>query len=181
MLIFAVLAVVPAGGATAQDAIVDPELDTPAGAQYQIPVDTARQDASPRPKPREAVNGSKLQSENGFGSSSKVPGASAGAPRTDTAPSAEGDAAVEPRTARTTTTETDEERPRTTETNEARPRTTERDKARTTTTDRGEVPGTAERTASSAAPDDGSGGGLLLLVGGIAAAGGIGIAARRRG
>ena len=77
ILILAALSVGPAAPAVAQDAVVDPGPDTPAGTQYQIPVDTARQDAAPQRKARKRHNGTTLQSENGFGSSSVVPGAPA--------------------------------------------------------------------------------------------------------
>jgi hypothetical protein len=79
----------------------DPDADSPAAAQYQLPLDAARKDAAPRPsggsksKRGAAATGgdsgdgsgggtppangnstspSTLRSENGFGSSSKVPG-----------------------------------------------------------------------------------------------------------
>jgi cobalamin biosynthesis Mg chelatase CobN len=53
----------------------DPDADSPSGAIYEIPLDSARKDAAPRPSPDEAApDPSSLHSENGFGSSSTVPG-----------------------------------------------------------------------------------------------------------
>jgi hypothetical protein len=58
----------------------DPSAGTPAGTIYQIPLDTARHDAAPRPKGGSSTSGggSPLRSENDFGSSSQVPGAGSG-------------------------------------------------------------------------------------------------------
>jgi len=81
---------VPISGASAQTPSSDPAADTPAGTVYKLPLDDARGDAAPR---RPAGSGSlkngsvsgsgdattsspksPLRSENGFGSSSIVPG-----------------------------------------------------------------------------------------------------------
>jgi len=100
-VLVAVLVAAPAPLASAQEPTTDPDAATPAGAIYQLPLDQARADAAPR-RPaagstnaagasgsagsqRRAVPTSALRSENGFGSSSVVPGAeprarSAGAP-----------------------------------------------------------------------------------------------------
>lgn len=79
----------PISGASAQTPSSDPAADTPAGTIYKLPLDDARSDAAPR---RPASGGSlnkgsgsgsgdttssarsPLRSENGFGSSSIVPG-----------------------------------------------------------------------------------------------------------
>jgi hypothetical protein len=63
------------------DATVDPDQASPAGTQYKLPLDAARGDAAPR-SPREPASRSgaapadqsAIHSENGFGSSSQVPG-----------------------------------------------------------------------------------------------------------
>jgi hypothetical protein len=63
--------------APAQDpAANDPDASSPPGQVYRLPLDDARGDAAPRsrssrpaPKPKSA-----LRSENGFGSSARVPG-----------------------------------------------------------------------------------------------------------
>jgi cobalamin biosynthesis Mg chelatase CobN len=60
----------------------DPDADSPSGAIYEIPLDSARKDAAPRSSPDESAPApaptqepSSIHSENGFGSSSTVPGA----------------------------------------------------------------------------------------------------------
>jgi len=59
----------------------DPEADSPSGVVYELPVDRARQDAAPRrDTPARAPQGgggegSSIRSENNFGTSSNVPGA----------------------------------------------------------------------------------------------------------
>jgi len=67
----------------------DPERGSPSGVIYEIPLDDARRDASPRERGVAGVDGSgrggatatgvlpmsSIRSENGFGSSSTVPGA----------------------------------------------------------------------------------------------------------
>jgi hypothetical protein len=87
-----------AGGNAVQ---TDPSANSPAGVIYQIPLDNARRDAAPvlpvgsHGGPGSGVSGSSepssIHSENGFGSSSKVPGVSpvalrigAGVPAGDT-------------------------------------------------------------------------------------------------
>src|SRR5215211_5545814 len=63
----------------------DPEATSPSGTIYQIPLDTARRQAAPRRSPAgggggegsSSQGGSNYRSENGFGSSSQVPGAPA--------------------------------------------------------------------------------------------------------
>jgi hypothetical protein len=72
-------------GASAQSSS-DPEATSPSGAIYEIPLDTARQQAAPRPSPsgdgaggsgvQSSQGGSTFRSENNFGSSNEVPGAS---------------------------------------------------------------------------------------------------------
>jgi cobalamin biosynthesis Mg chelatase CobN len=77
------LAAVMAATAQAQDpAPNDPEADSPSGTVYEIPLDSARKDAAPRrtpdapaPTPEPTTDPSSIHSENGFGSSSTVPGA----------------------------------------------------------------------------------------------------------
>jgi hypothetical protein len=79
-----------ASPAAAQDPTAnDPEAASPAGTQYEIPLENARRDAAPRtsrggsgPETVEtdpASSGvSSLRTENGFSSSSSVPGAEGG-------------------------------------------------------------------------------------------------------
>lgn len=55
--------------ATAQAPRTDPEAGSPSETIYGIPLEEARRDASPRPEP-----GSAIRSENGVGSSARVPG-----------------------------------------------------------------------------------------------------------
>lgn len=89
-----VVAGAPAAVAQAQTAPPsDPSADSPAGVIYQLPLDTARQDAAPRPgsSGSDGRGGgtatptgtggplSAIRSENNFGSSSVVPGAIASA------------------------------------------------------------------------------------------------------
>ena len=70
------------------DATIDPDQASPAGTQYKLPLDAARGDAAPR-SPRGPASGSgagstgqsAIHSENGFGSSSQVPGVGDGASR----------------------------------------------------------------------------------------------------
>jgi hypothetical protein len=50
----------------------DPDRGSPSGVIYELPLDTGRQDAAPRTR----AGGSPIRSENGFGSSSVVPGGS---------------------------------------------------------------------------------------------------------
>jgi hypothetical protein len=84
-----VLALVPSGFASAQSD--DPEADSPSGVIYEIPLDNARKDAAPvRPRDGAAGEGgtvSPIRSENDFGSSSTVPGATAGGTPAKKAPS----------------------------------------------------------------------------------------------
>ena len=87
-----VLVLVPSGLASAQ--ADDPEADSPSGVIYEIPLDDARKDAAPT-RPGDGTAGvgaqdgsvSPIRSENGFGSSSNVPGAVAGGSTAKTAPS----------------------------------------------------------------------------------------------
>jgi hypothetical protein len=87
-----VLALVPSGLASAQ--ADDPEADSPSGVIYEIPLDNARKDAAPT-GPGDGTAGagaqggsaSPIRSENGFGSSSTVPGAVAGGSTAKKAPS----------------------------------------------------------------------------------------------
>jgi hypothetical protein len=72
-------------GASAQSSS-DPEATSPSGTIYEIPLDTARQQAAPRRSPsgdgagesgvQSSQEGSTFRSENNFGSSNEVPGAS---------------------------------------------------------------------------------------------------------
>lgn len=85
-----------AATAAGQGASTDPQAGSPAGAIYELPLDGARGDAAPRlraappAKPRSTAGApsdggdpgsgarsSPIRSENGFGSSSSVPGAHA--------------------------------------------------------------------------------------------------------
>jgi hypothetical protein len=88
------LTVAVPGAARAQDpaGANDPSAGSPAGTVYQIPLDTARHDAAPRSNGGGggAGSGSPLRSENGFGSSSQVPGATTGGGATPTAGTAGG-------------------------------------------------------------------------------------------
>jgi hypothetical protein len=86
-LVALALAVVSPASAAAQSG--DPAQDSPSGVIYEIPLDDARQDAAPgrgsgggASAGSEGAQGgtvSSIHSENGFGSSSTVPGAAAGA------------------------------------------------------------------------------------------------------
>lgn len=67
----------------------DPDADSPSGTIYQIPLDTARDDAKPDKPSSKTPTDSPIHSENGFGSSSTVPGADASdanTPQQDQAP-----------------------------------------------------------------------------------------------
>lgn len=63
----------------------DPGTGSPSGTIYEIPLDSARSDAAPRDR-RGTANqpspASPIHSENGFGSSARVPGAPATGPAT---------------------------------------------------------------------------------------------------
>jgi hypothetical protein len=86
-LVALALAVVSPASAAAQSG--DPAQDSPSGVIYEIPLDDARQDAAPgrgsgggASAGSEGAQGgtvSSIHSENGFGSSSTVPGAATGA------------------------------------------------------------------------------------------------------
>ncbi len=83
------------GSASAQALPSDPPVGSPSGTIYQLPLDTARRDAAPKRPARKSpatttraggsgrtdgattTTPSALRSENGFGSSSVVPGAAA--------------------------------------------------------------------------------------------------------
>jgi hypothetical protein len=73
------LAALPAAAQAQDPGANDPEAGSPSGAIYEIPLDTARGDAAPRSgdggADPAAGSDSPLRSENGFGSSSEVPGA----------------------------------------------------------------------------------------------------------
>jgi hypothetical protein len=90
--LLAVAGIAP-GAALAQ--ATDPDADSPSGVIYEIPLESARDDAAPRgggsggtqagngdggtpasSVPAEGLDESSIHSENGFGSSSDVPGAS---------------------------------------------------------------------------------------------------------
>jgi type IV secretory pathway VirB10-like protein len=76
VLVAAVAATLLAPPAAAQAQQDDPEKGSPSGTIYEIPLDSARDDAAPPAPtavPEEPV--SPIRSENGFGSSSEVPGA----------------------------------------------------------------------------------------------------------
>lgn len=76
------------GAAAAQNPSVDPDAGSPSGTIYQLPLDGARGDAAPKRAPKKKVpapvqtddGGAKrpapsaIRSENGFGSSTNVPG-----------------------------------------------------------------------------------------------------------
>lgn len=77
--------VVPATASAQDPSANDPATDSPAGAVYELPLDSARQDGAPRPDPKPSQDGkgtaraapetpSSIRSENRFGSSSRVPG-----------------------------------------------------------------------------------------------------------
>ena len=109
LTLLAVAGIAP-GAARAQ--ATDPDADSPSGVIYEIPLESARDDAAPRgggSGGTQAGNGdggtpassvpaegqdteSSIHSENGFGSSSEVPGASAEASGTQGNGSAEGKA-----------------------------------------------------------------------------------------
>jgi len=82
MVAFALLAGVPTAAAGGHKAVqTEPRVGSPAGVIYQIPLNSARRSAAPvlpagsRGGPGDPPgNGSSIHSENGFGSSSKVPG-----------------------------------------------------------------------------------------------------------
>jgi hypothetical protein len=83
VLVASVLAGAAAAAAQAQDPRNDPAAGSPAGVVYEIPLDTARRDAAPRlvrggAGSRGDTPASPIRSENGFGSSSQVPGAADG-------------------------------------------------------------------------------------------------------
>jgi hypothetical protein len=66
------------------DGVHDPPADSPAGTVYEIPLEQGRQDAAPPAGDRDAggtatpaPGTSSIRSENGFSSSSTVPGTSA--------------------------------------------------------------------------------------------------------
>lgn len=82
-----------AAPAAAQDAPGDPEPSSPSGTVYQLPVDRARQDAAPRHRPAASpsrpssggggggaaappAGAGSIRSENGFNTSTHVPGTS---------------------------------------------------------------------------------------------------------
>jgi len=59
--------------ANGQPPASDPNIDSPSGTVYQLPLDTARRDAAPTGA-GDRSNGSAIRSENNFGSSAVVPG-----------------------------------------------------------------------------------------------------------
>jgi hypothetical protein len=67
----------------------DPSADSPSGAIYEIPLEGAREDAAPA-RPAGAV--SPIRTDNGFSSSSEVPGAPAAGGSDADAGSSDGDA-----------------------------------------------------------------------------------------
>ena len=74
ILVCALAGAVP-GTAAAQSN--DPSPDSPSGKVYELPFDSARKDAAPRHNGSGAPSGgpvSSIHSDNGFGSSSTVPG-----------------------------------------------------------------------------------------------------------
>lgn len=90
------------GTSWAQGASTDPDATSPAGSVYRLPLDSARNDAAPkrraptgsgpsqgtgsagRDRDRDASRpSSAIRSENGFGSSTSVPGTSGGDARDD--------------------------------------------------------------------------------------------------
>ena len=80
-VLLAVPAIAPAGAAAQGN---DPSANSPSGTIYEIPLDSARNDAAPRPSDAEAAQAgqpadqSSIHStDNGFGSSAVVPGAPA--------------------------------------------------------------------------------------------------------
>ena len=78
ILVCALAGAVP-GTAAAQSN--DPSPDSPSGKVYELPFDSARKDAAPRHNGSGAPSGgpvSSIHSDNGFGSSSTVPGTTAG-------------------------------------------------------------------------------------------------------
>src|SRR4051812_27286763 len=88
-LVVLALGLVSPAAAAAQSG--DPAEGSPSGVIYEIPLDHARQDAAPTRKANRAGGSgggtstgadggaaSPIRSENGFGSSSKVPGATSG-------------------------------------------------------------------------------------------------------
>jgi hypothetical protein len=86
-----VLLLIAAAPAMSKANSTDPPSGSPAGAIYQLPVDTGRQDAAPRPDGDGAGSGlpdSTFRSDNNFGTSSTVPGD----PRAGENPGGSGDA-----------------------------------------------------------------------------------------
>jgi hypothetical protein len=90
--------------AAAQTALpTDPSVESAPGSVYQLPLDSARGDAAPpgtvrrgggsQPIPGTRKSSSAIRSENGFGSSSAVPGAPAPAPKSSSKQDAAGPAA----------------------------------------------------------------------------------------
>jgi hypothetical protein len=67
----------------------DPSADSPSGTIYEIPLDDGRGDAAPRGQGGTEAPRSSIHSENGFGSSSNVPGTEPAEPAATAAPGAE--------------------------------------------------------------------------------------------
>jgi hypothetical protein len=72
----AAVAALPASAGAQDSRSLDPSVSTPAGNQYAVPTEEARDDAAPsrrtpRPSGREAA---RIRTEQGFGSSAVVPG-----------------------------------------------------------------------------------------------------------
>lgn len=69
LLTAALLATLPTAAYAQETPRTDPEVGSPAEAVYGIPLEEARRDAAP-----DASDGSAIRSENGVGSSARVPG-----------------------------------------------------------------------------------------------------------
>jgi hypothetical protein len=172
-VLVAVLAATLAAPATAQAQVNDPEKGSPAGTMYEIPLDTARDDAAP-PAADDggSAPASPVRSENGFGSSSEVPGVAPeeSAPAPAPAPAAPAEPRERPKPRANKRKRDDRERPR-----PARAEPEERD-------DDDGAAVAAERLVSSTAPIGAEPSGarsFLLLALGVLVALALGAAARR--
>jgi hypothetical protein len=80
LLAAALLFTVPAAALAQDPPRTDPEVGSPAEAVYGIPLEEARRDAAPR-----ALPGTAIRTEQGVGSSARVPGSGDGTPADDPA------------------------------------------------------------------------------------------------
>jgi hypothetical protein len=159
----------------------DPDAGSPTGRVYEIPLESARDDAAPQPS--EDEGDSSIRSENGFGSSSEVPAATPEpTPEPTPVPPVTAPAVAEEEPKSRARRQRKNRRERSSARRERLRAERERRRPERERADDGNVIARLnlyEKSAAPTADEPSRAGTFLLLALGVVAAGGLGAAARR--